>query len=102
MLTFCFYSCLFITEFFYYNSFIHTGYFYSTSPSQPLLIGAPDYSIDTVSELQAPTSEGPAQGPYTYMQQLELDNLDSYLRPAGRKALNLPLSHHAPLYTILL
>jgi len=32
-------------------SFIHSGYFYSTS-SSPLLLGvAPDYSIDTVSKL---------------------------------------------------
>ena len=31
--------------------FIHSGYFYSASPSSLLLIGAPDYSIDTESEL---------------------------------------------------
>jgi len=30
--------------------FIHSGYFYSTSSSPLLLIGGPDYSIDTVSE----------------------------------------------------
>src|SRR6218665_2862556 len=32
-------------------SFIHSGYFYSASSNPLLLIGAPDYSIDTVSEL---------------------------------------------------
>ena len=34
-----------------YHSFIHSGYFYSTSSSPLLLRGAPDYSIDTVLEL---------------------------------------------------
>ena len=32
-------------------SFIHSGYFYSASSCALLLRGAPDYSIDTVSEL---------------------------------------------------
>jgi len=32
-------------------SFIYSGYFYSASSSSPLLKGAPDYSIDTVSDL---------------------------------------------------
>jgi len=40
------------------NSFIHSGYFYST-PSSPLLLrGAPDYSTDTVSEFHAPKRTG--------------------------------------------
>ena len=34
-----------------YFSFIHLGYFYTISLSPLLLRGAPDYSIDTVSEL---------------------------------------------------
>src|SRR6218665_2883997 len=33
------------------HSFIHSGYFYSTSSSPLLLRGTPNYSIDTVSEL---------------------------------------------------
>ena len=34
----------------YIHSFIHSGHFYS-APSSPLLLrGAPDYSMDTVSE----------------------------------------------------
>src|SRR6218665_2737866 len=37
----------------FFNSFIHSGHFYST-PSSPLLLrGAPDYSTDTVSEFHA-------------------------------------------------
>ena len=35
------------------NSFIHSGHFYSASSSLLLLIGAPDYSTDTVSEFHA-------------------------------------------------
>src|SRR6218665_505133 len=36
-----------------YDSFIHSGHFYS-APSSPLLLrGAPDYSTDTVSEFHA-------------------------------------------------
>ena len=54
------------------HSFIHSGYFYSTSSSPLLLIGAPIYSIDTVSELtrlcnnapQATMSGGLVQGTY--------------------------------------
>jgi len=34
-----------------YSSFIHSGYFCSGSRSTLLLIGAPVYSIDTVSEI---------------------------------------------------
>jgi len=35
----------------YFNSFIHSKYFYSASSSLLLLRGAPNYSIDTVSAL---------------------------------------------------
>jgi len=35
------------------DEFIHSGYFYSTSSNQLILIGAPDYSINTVLELSA-------------------------------------------------
>jgi len=52
-------------------SLIHSGYFYSAFYSPLLLRGAPDYSIDTLSELarlrltpQATSSEGLAQGSY--------------------------------------
>src|SRR6218665_63911 len=73
------------------HSFIHSRYFYSASLSPLLLRGAPDYSIDTVSELThrsvtGNTSEGLAQGPYTW--RLEWDS--------GRKATNLSLSHNDP------
>jgi len=48
---------------------IYFGYFYSDSSSLPLLGGAPDYSVDAVSEFHAEApraiaSEGLAQGPY--------------------------------------
>src|SRR6218665_982211 len=36
----------------------HFGYFYSTSSSPLLLRGAPDYSIDTVSELTRRSATG--------------------------------------------
>jgi len=39
-------------------SFIHSGYFYSASSSPLLLKGAPDYSIDTVSELTRQSATG--------------------------------------------
>jgi len=52
-----------------FRSFIHLGYFYSTSSSPLLLRGAPEYSTDTVSEFhaevfQATASEGLGQAPY--------------------------------------
>src|SRR6218665_1186750 len=52
----------------YIHSFIHPGYFYSASSSTLLLRGAPDYSIDTVSEIHteaphATASEGLALVP---------------------------------------
>src|SRR6218665_3640100 len=40
--------------------------------------------------IQAITSDGLAQGPYV------MARVGSNLRPCGRKALNLLLSHHAP------
>ena len=48
------------------HSFTRSGYFYSASSSPLLLRGAPNYSIDTVSELTclSATSELLAQGPY--------------------------------------
>ena len=41
-----------------YCSFIHSGYFYSTSSSPLLLRGALDYSIDTVPELTRQSATG--------------------------------------------
>ena len=38
--------------------FIHSGYFYSTSSSPLLLRGAPNYSVDTVSELTRRSATG--------------------------------------------
>ena len=61
------YLCIRLVHVCLYNvySFIHYVYFYSASSSQLLLGGAPDYSIDTVSELtRRSASEGLAQGPY--------------------------------------
>ena len=50
------------------HSFIHSRYFYSASLSPLLLRGAPDYSIDIVSELTCWSATGNcewlAQGPY--------------------------------------
>jgi len=49
------------------HSFSYSGYLNSASSSPLLLRGAPDYIIDTVSELtheQATVSEGLAQSPY--------------------------------------
>jgi len=66
---------------------IHSGYFNSAYSSPLLLRGVPDYSIDIVSELKRPSAT--------------VKDL-----PSGRKAPNLPLSHHAPqsssMYEILL
>src|SRR6218665_1269123 len=50
-------------------SFIHSGYLYSTFSSPLLLRSAPDYSINTLSELtpevlQKPVSEGLVQSAY--------------------------------------
>jgi len=38
--------------------FIHSGYLYGASSSSLLLRGAPDYSIDTVSELTHRSATG--------------------------------------------
>ena len=53
----------------WYNAFIHSRYFYSASSSPLLLRCAPDYNINTVSELTlrsatGTTSQGITQGPY--------------------------------------
>src|SRR6218665_581244 len=53
----------------YIQSFVLSGYYYNASSSPLLLRGAPDCSIDTVSELirealQATASEGLAKSPY--------------------------------------
>ena len=80
------------------HSFIHSGYFYSASSSPLLLRGAPNYSIDTVSEFhaeapQATASEGLAQGAYVAARTgFELATLRI-------KAPNLPIGHHAPNFT---
>ena len=68
------------------QSFIHSGYFYSTSSSPLLLRGTPEYSIDAESELTRRIAAGNCEWQLQW---------DSNLRPSGRKAQNLPLSHHA-------
>src|SRR6218665_221999 len=77
------------------HSFIHSGYFCSTSSSLLLLRGAPHCGSASVSEL--------INTPKRY-RQLRVRDLpkvptwrlesDSNLRPSGRKASNLLLSHH--------
>ena len=72
------------------TTFIHSGYFYSTSSSPLPLRGTPYYSI------RVNTSRRYRQlwvKPKVPAWRLELE---SNLRPSGRKALNLPLSHHGP------
>src|SRR6218665_1914937 len=76
------------------HSFIHSGYFYSTSSSPLLFRGAPD------------TAPIPCRSftPRHHMQ-LQVKDLpkvptwrlewDSNPRPFGRKGTNLPMSHHA-------
>ena len=77
------------------HSFIHSGYFYSASSNQLRLLfrGAPDYSTATVSEQTRRRATGKVP---TW--RLELD---SNLRPSGRYAPNLPLSHHAKKFNHL-
>ena len=80
-----------LTHIFYSFSFIHSGYFYSASSSSLLLRGAPDYSIDTVSELTRRCDTG------NYESQVPKWQLewDSSPLPSGCNAQNLPLSPHA-------
>src|SRR6218665_392538 len=71
-------------------SFIHSGHFYSTSSSPLLLRGAPDYSINTVSELTQLRVKDSPKAPTWWLEQ------DSDLQPSRHKTSNLPLSHHVP------
>src|SRR6218665_213231 len=81
------------------SSFIHSGYFYIASSNPLLLRGArPEsrHSTDTVSEFHADApqtvaSKGLVQGPDVAVRAV------SHPRPFGRRAMNLPMSHHAPL-----
>src|SRR6218665_2573585 len=75
-------------------SFISSGYFYSASSSPLLLRGAPDTARYCWNFT-----------PKRYRQQRVKDlpmvptwrlERDSNPRPFGRKATNLPMSHHAP------
>src|SRR6218665_4016415 len=63
-------------------------------PSLLLLGDAPDYSIDTVSELIR-------QSDLPKVPTWQLD-WDSNLRPSGRKAPNLPLSNHCPCNELII
>ena len=76
------------------HSFIHSGYFYSTSSSPLLLRGAPDYSTDTVSESTRQSTTGNCK--WRTCRSTWWLARDSNLRPFGRKATNLPMSHHTP------
>src|SRR6218665_2652426 len=68
------------------HSFIHSGYFYSSSSSPLLLRGAPDTARITC-RIATDYCKFPAW-------RLEED---SNPRPFGRKTTNLPMSHHAQL-----
>ena len=83
-----------------FHSFIHSGYFYSTSSSPLLLRGALDYSIDTVLELIMAKR-------YRQLRVKDLPKVptwrlewDSNLRPSGRKAPILPLSYHPHIFNL--
>jgi len=76
------------------HSLINSGYFYDASSSPLPLGGAPDYRIDTMSELTRRSVTGSCEW-RTCSRSLELDS--NLHRPSGRKAPNLPLSHRAPL-----
>ena len=80
----------------YYNPFIHSRYFYIASSSRLLFRGIPDYSIDTVTELTRQSATGNCKW-RTCPRSLTTRRLEWDLnpRPSGRKAANLPLSHHA-------
>ena len=80
-----------------HHSFIHSGYFYSTSSSPLLLRGAGDYSIDTVSRFTWRS----ATGNYEWMIFPRSLRVGSNLWPSGHKAPNPPLSHHAYMSTSL-
>src|SRR6218665_1828398 len=78
-----------------FGSFIHSAYFYSASSSPLPLRGAPN-TARTLCQSFTPKRH----------RQLRVKNLskvptwqlerDSNQRPFGRKASNLPMSHHAP------
>jgi len=84
------------------HSFIHSGYFYSASFNPLLLRGAPDCSIDTVSELTRRNATCIYEWracPRSFLTwRLQWD---SNLRPSGRTALNHPSSNpsiHPPIH----
>ena len=72
--------------------FVHSGFFYYTSSSPLLFRGAPDYSVDTVSELTCRSARQLRVKDFPKVSTWWL-KWDSNLRPSGRKAPNLPLSH---------
>ena len=79
------------------TEWMNSGYFYSASSSPLLLRGAPDNSINTVSEvntLKRYRQLWVKDLPKVPTWQLEL-NLNLWTSEC--KALNLPLSHHTPL-----
>src|SRR6218665_400182 len=77
------------------HAFIHLGYFYSASSSPLLLRGAPD-NARILCQSFMPKCHRQLRVkdlPKVPMWQLEWD---SNPRTFGRKAINLPMSHHAP------
>jgi len=77
------------------HSFIHSGYFYSASLSPLLVRGAPN-TVRILCRSFTPKRQ-------RQLQVKDLPNGPTWLpergknpRPFGRKATNLPMSHHAP------
>ena len=82
-------------------SLIHFGDLCSASSNPLLFIGAPDYSINTVSELIRQSDTGNCEWRTCSFPKVPTWRLEwlSNLWPSGRKAPNLPLNHvlnHAP------
>src|SRR6218665_1338446 len=88
-------SVIFIRSFI--HSFIHSSYFYSASSSPLLLRGAPTTaqilcrSFTLKRHRQVRVKDLPKV--LTWWQER-----DSNPRPFGRKAMNLPMSHHTPTF----
>jgi len=78
-----------------FHSIIHSGYFYRVSSSLLPLRGAPDYSIDTVLELTRWSATGNCECMTCPRSLCGGQSIWTGLRPSGRQAPNLALSHHA-------
>jgi len=75
---------------------IHSEYLYSASLSPLLLRDAPDYNMDSESELTHRSATGHWEWRACPRSIRDGVKWDSNLPSSGRKAPNLPLSHHVP------